>query len=241
MSTKEKVLEALEREKGNFVSGEALAGICNVSRNAIWKSITELKKKGYAISSVTNRGYCLAVDNDVISPEGITRYMKSAAKVIVLEEVDSTNSEAKRKLLFDPEDAHHGTIIVAKSQSAGKGHKGKFLSPKGGIYFSVVLDASDIAAQGKKVTLKVREIVKDVLEKTFDRSFLQKEDSTFFLKDEKICGILTEAIVDLETEHYSYYIVGIGIHTDALKQISKTFVEKNRVIATLAEQVITGV
>ena len=42
LSTKEKVLSALEKNKGNYVSGETLAGDCMVSRNAVWKSINEL-------------------------------------------------------------------------------------------------------------------------------------------------------------------------------------------------------
>ena len=43
MSTKDMVIEALEREKGCYVSGEALAQACGVSRNAVWKAVTDLK------------------------------------------------------------------------------------------------------------------------------------------------------------------------------------------------------
>ena len=47
MSTKDLIIRALEQEKGEFISGEKLAGDLGLSRNAIWKAVNELKKKGY--------------------------------------------------------------------------------------------------------------------------------------------------------------------------------------------------
>ena len=76
MNTREKVIAALEKEKGAYVSGEALAKTCNVSRNAIWKSINELRKSGYPIESVNNRGYKLDEGSDIISKAGICMYLQ---------------------------------------------------------------------------------------------------------------------------------------------------------------------
>ena len=47
MSTKHRILELLEQNRGDSISGERLAGILIVSRNAVWKAVKELEKEGY--------------------------------------------------------------------------------------------------------------------------------------------------------------------------------------------------
>ncbi len=42
-----------------FLSGEEMAQRLSLSRTAIWKAINELKKDGYQITSVQNKGYRL--------------------------------------------------------------------------------------------------------------------------------------------------------------------------------------
>ena len=60
MSSKSNILQILEKNRGTYVSGEELAQQLQISRSAIWKAISELKKEGYQIISVTNKGYCLS-------------------------------------------------------------------------------------------------------------------------------------------------------------------------------------
>lgn len=242
MSTKDVVIATLESEKGSFVSGEVLAKKCHVSRNAIWKSISELKKMGYDIESVTNKGYRLSIESDVISEAGILRYLnfEPQISVTVLNEVDSTNSEAKRKLLFSPESAHHGTLLVAKHQTAGKGHGGaSFSSPDGGVYLSFILEPDKLPMDADDFPLFVRQKIKDVLEGLYHTSFTLKKDSSLWLENQKVSGVLTEGIVDMETETFSSYIVGIGVRTDVLKKVCKTSVEKNKLIATLGMHLLS--
>ena len=54
MSTKSKVLESLETNKPNFVSGEKLAQNLGLSRSAVWKAIKTLEREGYKIDSSTS-------------------------------------------------------------------------------------------------------------------------------------------------------------------------------------------
>ena len=56
---KETVLALLLREKGHFISGEAVSAELGITRAAIWKSISALRAQGYEIDAVTGRGYCL--------------------------------------------------------------------------------------------------------------------------------------------------------------------------------------
>lgn len=56
MSMKAKILELL-REKETYVSGQELCEQFGVSRTAVWKAIGQLKKEGYVIEAVQNKGY----------------------------------------------------------------------------------------------------------------------------------------------------------------------------------------
>jgi BirA family biotin operon repressor/biotin-[acetyl-CoA-carboxylase] ligase len=251
MTTKEKVIEALEKEKGSYISGEALAKSCGVSRNAIWKSITELREGGYPIQSVNNRGYMLEEASDIISKTGICMQLQAASadkprgkdwpdRISVYEELDSTNGEAKRSLFQDGGPIPHGTAIIAKRQTAGRGHGGsRFPSPDGGIYLTVILDPAKLRGTGTPITETISAAVLKVLEEALGSRLDRKADSSIYLGKNKICGILTEGISDLETGEYSSYIVGIGIRLGKLHGEKHIHTKKNELIASLILELIS--
>ena len=78
MSSKDKVLEFLELNKESYISGEAMATSLGLSRNAIWKAINELRKAGYEIDAISNKGYKLKEGNDILSEAGIISYLSPA-------------------------------------------------------------------------------------------------------------------------------------------------------------------
>ena len=83
MSTKNRILELLERQRGESISGEHLAGLLNISRNAVWKAVKELQKDGYNIVAVTNKGYCLSDENDKVSITGIRPFLSEKSQTYV--------------------------------------------------------------------------------------------------------------------------------------------------------------
>ena len=125
MSTKSSVLSNLEMHKGEYISGAELAEKCQVSRNAIWKAVNELREEGYSIESVNNKGYSLNVDSDIISEEGIKLYLASSLKkkknssveISIYKDIDSTNSQAKRNLISEDGIFSHGSVIIARRQA----------------------------------------------------------------------------------------------------------------------------
>ena len=52
----------LLRQRGTYVSGQELCERFGVSRTAVWKAMEQLKKDGYQIEAVKNRGYLLRED-----------------------------------------------------------------------------------------------------------------------------------------------------------------------------------
>lgn len=63
---KAEILAAL-RETDGYVSGQELCEKFGVSRTAVWKAINQLKKEGYEIEAVTNRGYRILSVPDLLS------------------------------------------------------------------------------------------------------------------------------------------------------------------------------
>ena len=55
MQVKDRVLAALEASRGTYLSGQALAQQLQVSRNAVWKAISQLRESGYPIQAVSHR------------------------------------------------------------------------------------------------------------------------------------------------------------------------------------------
>ncbi len=214
MSTRQKVLEELERKKGMSISGEELAARLNVTRAAIWKAIQELKKEGYQIEAATNRGYCLDANTDILSAEGIKLYLPTSLKeisILVYDRLDSTNQAAKKAAL---EGAAHGTVFLAGEQTAGRGRMGRsfYSPPHCGIYMSFILRPELTAGEAGLLTTAAAIAVCRAIEKVTTRRAQIKWVNDILLEGKKICGILTEAAADLESGQLEYAVLGIGIN-----------------------------
>ena len=144
MSTKSEVLKLLEENKGTYLSGEELAIKLGCSRTAVWKAMKTLREEGYEILAVNNRGYALSKENNVLSEEAIRLGLNKKAV--------STNQYLKQKGI--EEEYEEGSVVVAESQSAGKGRRGRhFYSPgKCGLYMSVLLKPKKTAQESLKIT-----------------------------------------------------------------------------------------
>ncbi|MBQ4497484.1 MAG: HTH domain-containing protein, partial [Spirochaetaceae bacterium] len=146
MTTRENVFDVLSRSEGEAVSGEKLAEICGVSRAAIWKAVKSLREEGFIIEGTTNGGYVYNGESDVLSAEAVKTFLASAfpnlssASVECFKTIDSTLSYAKRLLADGDKLKLDNRIIVAATQTQGRGRLGRtFCSPeKTGIYLTVI-------------------------------------------------------------------------------------------------------
>ncbi|MDD3428572.1 MAG: biotin--[acetyl-CoA-carboxylase] ligase [Oscillospiraceae bacterium] len=213
MALKEKVLAYLEANRGASVSGEELAVLFGVSRTAVWKAISALKAEGHLIDAGTNRGYTLALNSDVLTHSGILSYLSSPQDTYCIEvhqTIGSTNQYAKE---LAAKGAPHGTVIVAASQTQGRGRLGRcFTSPPGGIYFSFLLRPALTAEKGLCFTTAACVGVCNAIEQTTGIIPAIKWVNDIYVNDKKVCGILTEAATNFETGTLEYVIVGIGVN-----------------------------
>ena len=119
--------------------------------------------------------------------------------------VSSTNLIAKR---LRPEP---WLVILAEKQTVGYGKKlSRWFSPKGGLYFSIVLPKSKIEDL-QTLTILAAFIVAKTIKDNFSLEPLIKLPNDVLLNQKKICGILTENIIGKEVKSS---VIGIGLNTN---------------------------
>lgn len=217
-SIKENIISILESNKGLFISGEKLASQLNVSRAAIWKAIKALKNEGYDIYAVSNKGYALSKETDILSSKIIKNNMPKHAdkfNLLIYKTVESTNIIARGLAING---AESGTVILAEEQTSGYGRNGKsFFSPYGtGIYMSIILNLK----QEKKtfnnsfITTAAAMAVSKAIEEITNTNTKIKWVNDIFINEKKVCGILTEGAFSFEDGKIDYAIIGIGINVN---------------------------
>ena len=215
MIIKEKVLKLMENNKGVYYSGQAIADNLNVSRAAVWKAIKSLQAEGYHIDAVNNKGYSLSPSTDILSPQGIYKYLITGDmffNIHVLSSVVSTNSLVREKA---NESAAEGYTVIANEQTGGRGRNGRiFYSPRDtGAYLSILLRPADwTAAQSLQITTMAAVAMCDAIGKFSDKQPQIKWVNDIFLNGKKVCGILTEGAFSMESGMLDYAILGVGIN-----------------------------
>lgn len=231
MELKKQVLSLLEIARGNSISGAKLAKELFVTRSAIWKAIKALQADGYGITAVTNKGYCLTENNDILSSASITPFLCGQAldmKIEVHKKVDSTNSIAKN---LAKNGASQGTVVIAEEQINGRGRLGRafYSPPSTGVYMSLVLRPKLSLEHSLLITTSVAVAVARAIETVGNVKADIKWVNDIYVNGYKLCGILTEASIDFESGGLEYVIVGIGINVATQK---KDFPEELQNIAT---------
>lgn len=212
---RDEVLQVLEIQRGQLVSGGELSRHLNVSRTAIWKAITTLRKKGFDIESIPGEGYRLTEKNDVMTIPGIAMHQKSKIRIgtdlEILPEVTSTNTYLKET---DTCKKIEGFTVVTPHQTSGRGRLGRtFYSNKGkGIYFSILLRPQIALEQISFITIMAAAAVADALEACCGFAPEIKWVNDIYKNEKKLCGILTEASIEGESGTVDSIILGIGIN-----------------------------
>ena len=254
MNTSKKVLFILESNKDAYISGEEMARQCGISRNAVWTAIKDLREKGYNIDAISNKGYRLTENTDIISVEGIKARLpenQRNADIFVYDSLDSTSDEAKE---LSMKGAAHGTVVVAVTQTSGRGRKDHlFFSPKGGLYMSIVLKPEMLTdTDSKAVTSFVgNAVISAIRELTGIESYIDGIND-LYVNGKKICGILLESGSEFDSNTLQWIVVGIGINFDSdissfpedvknrassLFETGKATISKNVLIAKIIENI----
>jgi BirA family biotin operon repressor/biotin-[acetyl-CoA-carboxylase] ligase len=146
--------------------------------------------------------------------------------------VTSTNALAKQQA----KDLHHGTVIVADCQTQGRGRLGRsFYSPdETGLYMSILLK-KDFGSDPTLVTTMTAVAVMKAIEKTTGKDAQVKWVNDILIEGKKVCGILTESVINTETKKLDFAVLGVGINLvkskeafpEELQNIAGTVFEKD--------------
>ncbi len=203
---------SLLRERGSYVSGQELCEHFGVSRTAVWKAINQLKKEGYCIQAVQNRGYLLVSEDEVFGQNELESRMDTKWAGHPVSFYDAVNSTNLRAKLDADNGAPEGALVVADMQTAGRGRRGRTWSSPAGlnVYFTLILKPQYVPDKASMVTLVMALAVAEGIRETCGVEAGIKWPNDIVANGKKICGILTEMSVERDFIHH--VVIGVGIN-----------------------------
>lgn len=213
MTSKYQVLKRLNENKDQAMSGQKIGQSLGLSRNGVWKAIEGLRADGHSITGLANRGYVLEGLTKTLNPDSLRLGLSpdfDRAIIEIYPSSISTNSLCKEAM---EKDGIRKALIVSREQVNGKGRQGKsFHSPRGGLYFSFGFKPQSPDFDPTLLTIGASLALVDSFKDLYGLDLGIKWVNDLFFNEKKVCGILTEGSINMETGLLDYVICGIGIN-----------------------------
>jgi BirA family biotin operon repressor/biotin-[acetyl-CoA-carboxylase] ligase len=212
--SEELVLAFLAEAADDFVSGEAISDKLGLSRAAVWKHVDALRRQGYRIDAMPARGYRLVAIPDRLGPLEIGPLLHTHDLGQTLHcspELPSTNDRAKE---LAEAGAVHGEVVIAESQTAGRGRRGRtWASPSGrNLYMSVILRPQLPPQRAPELTLVASLAACDACRQAGVEAGI-KWPNDVLVDGRKVAGILTELSAEPDAVHW--VVLGIGVNLNS--------------------------
>jgi BirA family transcriptional regulator, biotin operon repressor / biotin---[acetyl-CoA-carboxylase] ligase len=212
----DELLFALMQNMMITVSGEKLARDLNVSHSTLTRWIDKLRQSGIDIHGELFAGYRLVRLPDVLLPQLIRPRLHTAdigKSLFHFYTVDSTNAFALR-LLEHGQNVAHGTVIIAESQTAGRGRLGRswYSEPESGLYLSTVLYPKAPPSFAPLLTLATTIAVHNAVEQVTELDVDIKWPNDLLVGGRKVCGILAE--MQAEVDRIKMMVIGVGVNVN---------------------------
>ena len=228
MSSRRGILAALE-SAADYVSGATLATELGISRAAVWKHVSALKRDGYDIEGVRARGYRLVATPVALSEAAIRARCPSTRigrRILVLDVTRSTNSDA---MALGREGEPEGTVVIAEEQTAGRGRLGRAWESKRGVnlYTSFLLRPAIAPGRAPQLSLVAGIAVAETVAEEGVAARIKWPNDVVTVAGEnadgaapgslrKVCGILTE--IEAEADRAAFVVVGIGVNLNSTRE-----------------------
>ena len=208
-----KVLSFFQTHDSEYLSGQDLSDVLKISRVAVWKHIKKIQTLGYKIESKQKLGYRLIDNTEKLLPWEITRDLKTqliGKRVYYFEEIDSTQNFAQN---IAADKKENGTIIIAEKQTSGRGRLDrKWTSPKGGIWFSLIIHPKFDVSSSTLIPILSAVALSKSIKSVLDIETEVKWPNDITMNGKKVAGVLVDA--SFQTNNIDYLILGIGINFD---------------------------
>ncbi len=200
------------KQTETYLSGEQLGSRLSLSRTAVWKRIERLRACGYLVEGSSRRGYRLNPGQDLLLAAEITTDLPRQwlrGPVLHFVSLPSTNDLAKD---LARQGYPEGSVLVAETQSAGRGRLGRvWESPPGtGIYLSLILRPPLPPTELPKLTLTAAVAVVEAIKEATNLEMGIKWPNDILFAGKKLGGILTE--METESDQMSHVILGVGLN-----------------------------
>jgi BirA family transcriptional regulator, biotin operon repressor / biotin---[acetyl-CoA-carboxylase] ligase len=208
-----KILEFLKNKKG-YVPADELSRHLNISRQVLSEHINDLRDAGYEIVAVPHLGFRLESLSDRLFPFEVEHGLNTkfiGRKIYYLQRCSSTMDIAMQLASDNPSE---GTIILAESQTKGRGRLGRhWVSPRyKGIYFSLMLKPKIPPSQAAVLTLLAAVSICEAVKAATGITCSIKWPNDILVNNKKLGGILTE--LEAELDRVNFVIIGIGINVN---------------------------
>jgi len=133
----------------------------------------------------------------------------AGCEIIYLPETDSTNRQAR---ILAREGARHGTLVIADTQNAGRGRRGRgWISPKGeGIFMSLIVRTDVHPSQVAKLSLATALAAANAIGRETGLDARIKWPNDIVVSGRKVCGMLLE--MDATQDRVESIVAGVGIN-----------------------------
>lgn len=139
--------------------------------------------------------------------------LPSFYRLVALDSIDSTNEEARRRIVADPEGVPEGTLIWAAEQTAGRGRRGRsWSSPRGNLYMSLVLRPACAPGTAAQLGFVAAVALAETLEPLLSGAgrVRVKWPNDVLVDGAKVSGILLEAVS--ASGRLDGLILGMGVN-----------------------------
>ena len=206
-----KVLKFLKIHNTEYLSGQDLSDVLRISRVAVWKQIKKIQALGYTVESKQKEGYRLTKNSDLLLPWEIVLGLETKVlgqQAYYFDSVDSTQNQAMKMV---NESKKEGIIIIAEKQTGGRGRSGrKWISPKGGIWFSIILHPKFDISNTTLFPIASSLALSIAIQKTCKVSTELKWPNDLTIKGKKLAGMLIDA--SFESNKIENLVLGVGIN-----------------------------
>lgn len=209
------IVRSLLAAGDGFVSGTTLARSLGMSRVAVWQHMEKLREQGFAFEAVRARGYRLAD-----RPSGLNAILLRAqlplparnVPVDVLDEVDSTNDEATRRLAAGQSAPF---VVIARRQTKGRGRFGRVWHSEanGNLYVSFGFRPFLSPTRMQTFTLWMGANVCELVASCSSATPSLKWPNDLLFSGRKAGGILTEARID--SDQIRDLVLGLGLNINS--------------------------
>ncbi len=209
---------ALLQESRGYISGQLLAKKAGISRSAVWKHVRSLRQCGYDIESLHGQGYRLAGSTEYPVPWELAKLLNTSfvgrGEMVYRQSIESTQNIA----ISLAEKGEVNTVVIAEQQSGGRGRmKRKWLSPRGGVWLSVVLKPAVPTVTSTMLPFVAAIAVCDAIREATNLAATLKWPNDVMVAGKKVAGILLDLSAEAETVNYAVIGIGINANVDASK------------------------